>query len=201
MAFGMSPWDPFREFDRMERLFRRGVEGLRGTESFASPAVEVTDEGDHYLVRAELPGVREEDVDITLTGNVLSIRGEKRYEKREGGAAETKGETEGEARTGGTQPRTQSQPQSQSQSQQTSGQNIAKQEQQTSELSRKEEQGGELARPLYSEVYYGRFERTLTLPDDIDSEKVEASYKDGVFLIEIGKKEQHRAKRINITRH
>lgn len=185
MAFGITPWDPFREFDRMERLFRRGFEGLRGgAEPLASPAVEVTDEGDHYLVRAELPGVKEDDVEITLTGNVLSIRGEKRYEKREGGTATTVVK-----------------PKKQEPSQQASARNVQQNQQQSTELTRTEEENTDLARPLYSEVYYGRFERTLTLPDDIDTDKVDAWVKNGVYYIEVGKKEEHRAKRINITRH
>lgn len=148
----LSPWDPFREFDRMERFFRRTFEPRR-SESFVSVAIELNDYGEYYLVRAEIPGVTEEAVDITLTGNVLSIRGEKSFEYSEGKAEEAE----------------------------------------------KEEK--ESSRPLYSEVYYGSFVRTLTLPDDIDAEKIDASYKNGVFFIEIGKKEQHRAKKITVTRH
>lgn len=162
MAFGLAPFDPVRELDRLERAMRRGFEGALGRfgEAMSTPAVEVTDEGDHYLVRCEVPGVPEDAVEITLTGNVLSLRGEKKAEKR-GKTLEgkTEGEEGGEAKT------------------------------------------AESSRPIYSEVYYGSFERTLSLPDDLDTDKVQAKAKNGVFTVEIGKKTQGRAKKIEVTRH
>lgn len=167
MAFGLAPFDPVRELDRLERAMRRGFEGALGRfgEAMPTPAVEVTDEGDHYQVRCELPGVPEDAVDITLNGNVLSLRGEKRVERTlPGTEGRTGAKTEGE--TGG-----------------------------------KGTQAEETSRPLYSEVFYGRFERVLTLPDDIDTDKVQASSKNGVFTIDIGKKTQGRAKKIEVTRH
>jgi HSP20 family protein len=179
VAFGLTPWDPFREFDRLDRLMRRGFEMpfARGTETIGAPAVEVTDEGDHYLVKAEIPGVAEEDVDITLTGNVLTLRGEKRYERKARSASEEKSEGAGEAKA-------------------------AKKGE--AAMAKRGEQGlaqADESRPIFSEVYYGRFERVLTLPDDIDAEKIEASSRNGVFTIEIGKKAQQRARRIQVTRH
>jgi len=185
MAFGLTPWDPFRELDRLDRLMRRNLDlpFARGAESISAPAVEITDEGDHYLVKAEIPGVAEEDVDITLSGNMLTLRGEKRYERKEPrtvearrqeGAAEQKAAKKGEAAQGGQQ------------------------------LAQRGEQAlatAEASRPIFSEVFYGRFERVLTLPDDIDPERIEASSKNGVFTIEIGKKAQQRARRIQVTRH
>jgi len=185
MAYGLTPWDPFRELDRLDRLMRRSFEAPfagRGAEAISAPAVEITDEGDHYLVKAEIPGVAENDVDITLTGNVLTLRGEKRFERREPrtieakaqGAGEQKAARKGEAEQGGQQ--------------------IAKQEEQGLATQ-------EASRPIFSEVFYGRFERVLTLPDDIDAEKIDASAKNGVFTIQIGKKAQQRARRIQVTRH
>jgi len=152
MAFGLTPWDPFRDLERFERTMRRGLDWpFFARETIGSPAVELSDEGDHYLVKAELPGVEEDDVEISLTGNVLSIRGEKREERTvpEGKEAE-KGEH----------------------------------------------------RPLFSECYYGSFERMLTLPDDINPDQVEAEAKNGVYSIHIGKKSpQQRSRKIQVTRH
>ncbi len=180
MAFGLTPWDPFREFDRLDRLMRRSFEMpfARG-EALGAPAVEVTDEGDHYLVKAEIPGVAEEDVDITLTGNVLTLRGEKRYERKAQRPAEAKGEAAGEAKAA---------------EKGEAGKAMAKRGEQA--LAQAEE-----SRPIFSEVYYGRFERVLTLPDDIDPENIQASSRNGVFTIEIRKKAQQRARRIQVTRH
>ena len=171
MAFGLTPWDPFRDFDRLERAMRRGFEWPfgRGSETIGAPAVEVTDEGDHYQVRAEIPGVPEDEVDINLSGNVLTIRGEKRFERK---VPSTEG----------------------------GGQKAEEQEEGETAMARREG-GGEMARPLFSEVYYGKFERMLTLPDDIDPEKIEATSKHGVFTIDIGKKAAQRARKITVSRH
>lgn len=223
MAFGMIPFDPFRELDRMERLFRRTLgETPRGGEALVAPAVEVTDQGDHYLVRAEVPGVKEEDVEITLTGNMLSIRGEKRYERTGGRTVEAKSTATagaGPAEKGTTEKGSTTEKggrtEKGSKAEQTAGEHGHAgewKEQKAGESGSRlttsargklaeGEERGELARPLYSEVFYGRFERVLTLPDDIDSEKVEANAENGVFFIQIGKKEEHRARRINIRRH
>lgn len=195
MAFGLTPWDPFRDFDRFERLIRRPFETgfMRGgMEAIASPAVEVTDEGDHYLVKCEIPGVDEKDVEITLSGNVLTIRGEKRYEKRTGGGGKTieaKAEKKGQGQE-------QQAPAQQQQAGKQSGQM-----QQAGSQAMAGRGGAELSRPLYTEVFYGSFERTLTLPDDIDADKVEATTNNGIFSISVGKKEQQRARKINVTRH
>lgn len=181
MAFGLSPWDPFREVDRLERLFRRTFEPLtRVGAELASPAIELTDEGDHYLVKAELPGVDEKDVEITLSGNILTVRGEKRYERRAGGEEEQAG-GEKEAAKGEEQK--------------------AEGKKKKEEALERKEPAAPPSRPLFSEVFYGTYERTITLPDDIDPEKVEARSRNGVFWVEIGKKEAQRARRIEVTRH
>lgn len=70
-------WDPFGEFaqmwDRMNRLFEQG--GEFGRDSWV-PVVETEDTQDAYLVRAELPGMKREDVDVELRGSELYISGE-----------------------------------------------------------------------------------------------------------------------------
>lgn len=50
------------------------------------PAVDVYEDRDHVLVRAELPGMKKEDISVSLTGNVLSIAGERRHEKQDQGS-------------------------------------------------------------------------------------------------------------------
>jgi HSP20 family protein len=67
-------WDPFGEFsqlwNRMAQPFGRG-----GPEGWI-PAVETEEADDAYLIRAELPGMKRENVDIELRGNELRITGE-----------------------------------------------------------------------------------------------------------------------------
>ncbi len=70
-------WDPFGEFaqmwNRMAQLFESA--GETGPEGWM-PAVETDETDDAYLVRAELPGMRREDVEVELRGNELRITGE-----------------------------------------------------------------------------------------------------------------------------
>ncbi len=47
------------------------------------PAVELTEENGAYRLTAELPGIRREDIDITLEDNVLTLKGKKQEEKEE----------------------------------------------------------------------------------------------------------------------
>jgi HSP20 family protein len=67
-------WDPFGEFgqlwNRMGQLFESG-----GREGWV-PAVETDEADDAYVVRAELPGMKPEDVNVELRGNELRITGE-----------------------------------------------------------------------------------------------------------------------------
>lgn len=85
---GGSEWSPFvRLHQEMNRLFDdafRGFEppALRG-QPWPSLEVEETDEG--YRVTAELPGIDEKDVEVSVHDGVLSIRGEKRMERENKG--------------------------------------------------------------------------------------------------------------------
>ena len=71
-------WDPWREFARVERDMGRlfGVPG--GVRSGSAPAVNVRADHDKVTVTAELPGVSLEDVDVSVVGRRLTIRGERR---------------------------------------------------------------------------------------------------------------------------
>ena len=77
-----------REMDRLFEDLWRGVDVptfLRGERSGGaiSPRIELSDKPEHLVVRAELPGLEEKDVEITLTEGALVIRGEKKLEKEE----------------------------------------------------------------------------------------------------------------------
>ena len=47
------------------------------------PAVELSETNDSLIIKAELPGLKEKDIDVSLRGDILTIKGEKRQEKRE----------------------------------------------------------------------------------------------------------------------
>lgn len=65
-------WDPFAEL------------GTTGTRELAFvPSFEVKETKDAYLFKADLPGIRDEDLDISLTGNRLTVSGKREEERRE----------------------------------------------------------------------------------------------------------------------
>jgi HSP20 family protein len=88
----LALWEPFREmersFNRLERLFGR-IPGNGEREAMTitewSPCVDISEDDKEFLVKAELPEVKKEDVKVTVEENVLTIRGERKAEKEEKG--------------------------------------------------------------------------------------------------------------------
>jgi HSP20 family protein len=77
-----------RMFDRMSLDFgfpRRSLvrDSLGGRAAAWSPRVEVSQKQDRFVVRAELPGLKKDDVHVELTDDALTIRGERRHEHEE----------------------------------------------------------------------------------------------------------------------
>ncbi|HVN49258.1 MAG TPA: Hsp20/alpha crystallin family protein [Bacteroidota bacterium] len=70
-----------REMNKMFDTFFRGTEEDDAAFAAWSPAVDITEHEDAYVVKAELPGVNKDDVKITLESNILTIHGEKKQEK------------------------------------------------------------------------------------------------------------------------
>ena len=84
-------WNPFEEFENMlERYSKSGMSNIgkqMNTDlGFAdwSPSVDIEEEDDKYLIKADLPGVDKDNIEVKLENGVLSIRGEKRTEKTSG---------------------------------------------------------------------------------------------------------------------
>lgn len=82
----ITPTDPLRELDwfhswwpaRQLPRFRRLIE-----EGGWTPSVDISEDDEHFVVTAELPGARKEDVAVELDEGFLTIRGEKRSEREE----------------------------------------------------------------------------------------------------------------------
>ncbi|MBW2107805.1 MAG: Hsp20/alpha crystallin family protein [Deltaproteobacteria bacterium] len=104
-----------------------------------APAFDVSETDNEIIVKADLPGMEEKNIDISLSDGLLTIKGEKRQEKEED-----------------------------------------------------------------NEVYhtverrYGAFTRTMHLPADVDANKVDATYKDGVLKVTLAKSETSKPKKIEI---
>jgi HSP20 family protein len=86
----MMPWEPSRDIvslrDMMDRLFEDAFITPRGaitTRGGSELALDMYETNDAVVVKAALPGVKPEDVDITITGDTLTIRGETEQEKED----------------------------------------------------------------------------------------------------------------------
>jgi HSP20 family protein len=77
----LSVWDPFADLNRMQREVERNFFGPRGRQADFAPAVDVHEDAEQLVLRAELPGVKREDIDIQLDANVLTLKGERKLEQ------------------------------------------------------------------------------------------------------------------------
>jgi HSP20 family protein len=76
-------WDPFRIM--LEMFNEHGGRELRQPEQAFVPTFEVFERKDGYVFRADLPGVKQEDLDITLNANRLTVSGKREAEERKEG--------------------------------------------------------------------------------------------------------------------
>lgn len=130
---------PYTAFDSdLDDLLNNFLE-RRGEEKFWAPSVDILDDKDAYMVKAELPGLKKEDIEVSVENGILTIKGERKFEDEE-----------------------------------------------------KKENYHRIERR------YGCFSRSVSLPGDINSDKVKASYKDGVLAVEIPKSEKAKAKKVDI---
>ncbi len=138
-------WDPFEALtdlqNDMNRAFNRSLTQREPWVRNFQPVIDVREESDRYLLHADIPGLKKEEFSISVQGNHLTLKGERKEEK------ETKDKERGF---------------------------------------------------YYSERSYGAFSRSLEFPTDIQAEKVNASYKDGVLEITLPKAEHAKPKQINV---
>jgi HSP20 family protein len=85
-------WDPFRELEdvssRLNRIFGRPLARMEpNSEMLAmvdwTPSADISETDTAYLIKAEIPGVKKEDVKVTLQDGILTIQGERKSEKEE----------------------------------------------------------------------------------------------------------------------
>jgi HSP20 family protein len=91
---GIVRFDPFREMERLQSEMNRIFDGInRVPEANGnalmqngrvwSPSVDVAENAQEIVVHAELPGMKQEDIDIELNGDTLTLRGERKFENEE----------------------------------------------------------------------------------------------------------------------
>ena len=138
MALLMKP-EPFsREIDRVfDAFFGQTDQGRRWM-----PPVDLVEAEDHFVLKADLPGLAEGDVNIEVQEGTLTISGERKaeHEQREKGWYRI-------------------------------------------------------------ERSFGRFSRSLTLPDGVDPDRIEASFSHGVLEVRIPKPEERKPRRIEVAWH
>lgn len=143
----ITHWDPFREItdfrDAMDRLFERGFSRpwrlLTWETGEGFFPVDLYETDDEVVVKASLPGVKPEQVQISVTGDTLTIRAETKEEQEE-------------------------------------------------------------RKPNYyrQERRYGAFQRALTLPVQVDADKAEAAFENGVLDLRLPKVPEVRPKTIEV---
>ncbi len=129
-----------KEVQKKEAELEKGVERTRAKRVY-TPAVDIIEKKDDIVLLADMPGVDEKSVDITLEKDLLTIYG------------------------------------------------------------RVEQEIPENYRLVISEYGDGDYQRTFTLSDEIDKDKIQASVKDGVLKLILSKAENARTKKIPVTGH
>ena len=86
-------WSPLKELEEMEKrlstMFGRSPMGTGGEKKEAisvtewSPLVDITEDEKEYVVKAEIPEMKKEDIKINVHDDVLTVSGERKYEKEE----------------------------------------------------------------------------------------------------------------------
>ena len=91
----ITRWDPVKEMEEMQNrlatFFGRAPVRKNGdrdeplTVAEWAPLVDISEDDKEYLIKAELPDIKKEDIKLSVHDNVLSISGERKYEKEEKG--------------------------------------------------------------------------------------------------------------------
>lgn len=81
-------WDPFAEIreiqEAVNKLFDDSLSKRKGNKKelgFWEPAIDVIETKDDYRIKAEFPGIPKEDIEISISGDVLTIKGEKKKDE------------------------------------------------------------------------------------------------------------------------
>jgi|SRR5437588_1625630 len=185
----ITRYDPFREAlslrRAMDQLFEQSFVNpsmMSGSPTMLAP-MDVCETDNGYEVDVALPGVRPEDIELTVDQNTLTIRG--RFSHQNDHQNQPQGQTQG-------QQQTQGQP-SQQQSQQAGKQDGGQQAQQ-GKTDRHRQGHNWLSR----EIVAGAFERSITFPRPIDTNNIQTKFENGILTIRLPISEASRPKRITI---
>jgi HSP20 family protein len=79
----LNNWSPFEELNRMRREMERLTDGItrgysRGAHAGVFPLMNLTEDKDAYYIRAELPGMKSDEIELSVTGDNITISGERK---------------------------------------------------------------------------------------------------------------------------
>ncbi len=86
MRRGLAVWSPFAELERIRKEFDRLLEDFLPAgdgERIYAPPVDVYETDSEVVLKAELPGLKKEDIDVTIKDNAVHLRAERREEHEE----------------------------------------------------------------------------------------------------------------------
>ena len=81
----MTRYDPWNIINQMNDILGSSLRNYDNSSMATSkwaPAVDIHEEQDKYVINADLPGIKAEDIDVSMEGGVLSIKGERREESK-----------------------------------------------------------------------------------------------------------------------
>lgn len=136
--------NPFREIAKVEEAFDRFLDEmsskkLNGNIAEFSPSCDIEEDGNKYLLKFDLPGVKKDQVKVEIDGDRLTVTAERREERK-------------------------------------------------SESSKK----------YLSEVSYGSYTRTFTLPGMVEEKNIDAKFENGVLTVSVPKTEAVKTKQIPV---
>lgn len=74
----LTAYNPFREMEELEKsFFENPFRGFWSNNDLAEFKTDVTDEGDHYLLEADLPGFDKKDIQLDISGDILTVTAER----------------------------------------------------------------------------------------------------------------------------
>jgi len=142
----ITRWDPFRNLstlqDQVNRLFETNFPARTDNSALTTwaPAVDIYETENELVIKADLPEVSDKDLDVRVENNMLTLRGERKFEKQV-----------------------------------------------------KEDNY------LRVERTYGSISRSFSLPNTVNTEAIEAEYKNGVLTIELPKRAESKPKQVKVN--
>ncbi len=83
---GLTRYEPFSLLTQLQRELEKAYEGNDATGNIAtaqwSPTVDIKEEADRFVIYADIPGVKPEEIDVNMEDGVLTIKGEKQSESK-----------------------------------------------------------------------------------------------------------------------